>query len=126
MIDGTIDSISTQHTPLDTEAKELEFEYALPGIIGLETAYALLKTQLGDRIGDELLVKLLSQQPRQVLQKPAAHIAEGAAANIALVDPLEKWTYTKGRSRSHNSPFFGQELTGKVKGIVNRGIAEIF
>jgi dihydroorotase len=126
VIDGTIDTISTQHTPLDTEAKDLEFEYALPGIIGLETAYALLKTRLGDQIGDELLVRLLSQQPRQVLHKLPAHIAEGAVANISLVNPSTNWTYSRGKSRSKNSPFLGQELTGKVMGIVNRGQVVLF
>ncbi len=122
---GTIDIITSNHTPLDTEAKDLEFFYADFGVIGLETTFALLNTYLvDDGFSVENLITLLSQNPRKVLNLQIPEIVEGAPANITIFDPNASWTYNRKdiQSKSANSPFTGKTFKGKVLGVVHKGI----
>jgi dihydroorotase len=120
LADGTIDAIVSDHTPQDAESKNLEFDLAEFGIIGLETVFAALITH-NHELPLSLLIDRLTTRPRQILQLPTAHIAEGEPATLTLFDPAQSWTYTKTFSKSHNSPFLGQTLTGRVLGTVVKG-----
>jgi dihydroorotase len=117
--DGTIDFIYANHTPLDTEAKDLEFPYAEFGAIGLETAFALCRTYLKKELPLDRLIELLAIQPRQILGLPAVVVEEGAPVNFTLFHPDEKWTYEEKtiRSKSRNSPLIGKALLGRARGI---------
>jgi dihydroorotase len=116
--DGTIDAISSQHTPHEVEFKNVEFEVAEFGVIALQTAFS---TALKAGLDMELLVKKLSINPRAILDIEIAVIAEGKKANLALLDPDAEWVYTKenNQSKSYNSPFIGQNLKGKILLVTN-------
>jgi dihydroorotase len=111
--DGTIDAIVSQHTPHEIEFKDVEFEVAEYGIIGLQTAFSLA---IKAGLPVELIVEKFSINPRKILNIKVPVIAEGQKANFVLLDDSAEWEYTRieNRSKSYNSPFMGQNLTGKV------------
>ncbi|WPU96841.1 dihydroorotase [Mucilaginibacter sabulilitoris] len=111
--DGTIDAIVTQHTPHEVEFKDVEFEMAEYGIVGLQTALPLA---LRSGLTVELLVDKLAINPREILGVAVPVIAEGERANLVLFDVDTEWEYTgkSNRSKSVNSPFIGKKLKGKV------------
>jgi len=113
LIDGTIDAIVTQHTPHEVEFKNVEFEVAEYGIIGLQTALPLV---LKAGLDINLIVQKLAVGPREILNVDIPVIAEGEPANFVLFDADAEWEYTSknNRSKSYNSPFMGQNLKGKV------------
>lgn len=120
LADGTIDAIVSDHTPQDAESKNVEFDQAEFGIIGLETAVAAVLTHnRGLSLGQ--LVDRLTTRPRQILRLPAVYIAEGQPATLTLFDPTGSWTYGRTHSKSRNSPFFGQTFSGLVIGTVHQG-----
>ncbi len=120
LADGTIDAIVSDHTPQDAESKNLEFDMAEFGIIGLETVFAALMTH-NRALPLSVLVDRLSTRPRQILRLPALRLAEGEPAMLTLFDPTQSWTYDKTLSKSHNSPFLGKTLTGRVISTVVGG-----
>jgi len=111
--DGTIDAIVSQHTPHEIEYKDVEFEVAEYGIIGLQTAFSLA---LKAGLSVEVIVEKLAINPRKILNIAAAGIGEGQQANLVLLDADGEWEYTRAinQSKSYNSPFIGQNLKGKV------------
>lgn len=123
LADGTIDFICSNHTPWDSEAKNLEFPFAEFGMIGLETAFALCRTFLGHDLSIETLVQKWAIAPRQALGLPVPEIKPGARAELTVFDPESSWTFTENhiRSKSQNTPFVGQAFKGRVLGIVNNG-----
>jgi dihydroorotase len=118
--DGTIDAIVSDHRPEDREHKVVEYGRANFGIIGLETAFGVANTALKGRTTLRRLIERLTTGPRAVLGLPKQHIAEGSPADLTLFDPEVNWTCTEADlvSRSHNTPFLGQRLTGRPLGIV--------
>jgi dihydroorotase len=111
--DGTIDAIVSQHTPQEVEFKDVEFEVAEYGMIGLQTAFSLA---LKAGLDLSLIVQKLAVNPREILNIAVPVIDEGQPANMILLDPDAEWEYSKknNRSKSYNSPFLGQNLIGKV------------
>jgi dihydroorotase len=115
--DGTIDAIATDHAPHSILEKELEFDLAANGIIGLETAVPLTLALVRKGIIDlNKLVELLSVNPARILGRPGGSLARGAVADITVIDPDKVFVYTKKRvvSKSANSPFLNKRLQGKV------------
>lgn len=121
--DGTIDALVSAHMPHDSEAKKLEFDLADFGIINLETAFAVANTTLTDVLSVEQLVEKFTSGPRRILRLPEPRIAVGEAASLTLFNPNATWTPTAAatKSKSKNSPFFGQQLTGEVIGTIHMG-----
>ncbi len=123
--DGTIDVIATDHAPHSFDEKEVEFDAAPFGIVGLETAIGLSITHLviPNIITLQQLVEKLSINPRRILHLPVPSIREGEKANLTIIDPNLKWIVDTSRfkSKSKNSPFNGFELIGKAIGVVNNG-----
>jgi len=111
--DGTIDAIVSQHTPHEVEFKDVEFEVAEFGIIGLQTALSLA---LKAGLTTEMVVKKMAIAPRTILGVEVPVIAEGRKANLVVFDVDGQWTFTKQNnlSKSYNSPFINEQLTGKV------------
>lgn len=120
---GVLDAVSTDHKPQDIESKKCEFDLASFGMIGLETAYPLLRTLFSE----EELVRLISIQPRQLMGLEAPVVEEGYSVNFTLFDPNLKWTWTENQaaSKSKNSPLFGREFQGKSVGVL-RGKHSVF
>lgn len=118
LADGTIDCIATDHAPHSPLEKDCEFQSAAVGINGLETALAsLLGLVREGRISASRLVESLSSSPSRLLPDiEAGRLSVGGRADIAVVDPDLRWTVAKEalRSRSHNTPLLGKELTGAV------------
>ncbi|HEX2608445.1 MAG TPA: dihydroorotase [Flavisolibacter sp.] len=119
VLDGTIDCIATHHMPLDTDHKVVEFEYALPGMTGLETSYGIVRTCMPE-LSEERLAALFSTAARNLFDLQAVTIQEGQPASLTLFDPQATWKVPAGRSRSRNTPFTGIELKGKPIGIINK------
>jgi len=119
--DGTLDIICSDHTPEDIENKQCEFDHAAFGIVNLQTSFAASLTALNNKIELEELIKKITVNPRALLQIKQAEIKEGSSANITLFNPTGKTTLTKEAivSKSKNSPFIGEELTGEVYGVIN-------
>jgi dihydroorotase len=121
--DGTIDVISSDHSPEDIENKQREFDHAAFGIIGLQTAYAVANTVLKKVLSTEEIIEKISINPRKILNIPVPVIEENKPANLTLFNPELSWTLTESeiKSRSRNTPFIGKKFTGKALGIINKG-----
>jgi dihydroorotase len=123
LADGTIDAIATDHAPHTQEVKEAGFDEAPPGMLGLETAFALA-LRLGLPI--ERVLALLSWNPARIAGLTADHggpIAEGRPANLTVLDLEHTWTVDPERlaSRSRNTPYAAWELTGRARHTLLRG-----
>ncbi len=117
--DGTLDCIATDHAPHTNYEKDREFDSAPFGVIGLETALAVSLEVLvrQNRFSIPRVVDLLTRRPASIVGLRAGTLAVGAPADICLFDPKGRWTYDAkaGFSKSSNSPWHGQTLTGKVR-----------
>jgi dihydroorotase len=126
LADGTIDAIATDHAPHAVEDKETEFDRAAHGTIGLETALAVVLTEL---VAPGLLslpraLDALSRSPARLLGAGdhGGPLEAGRPANLVLFDPEERWTVEPPfESRSRNSAFVGRDLVGRVRYTVRRG-----
>ena len=119
VIDGTIDCIASHHLPQDWDSKVCEFEYAQPGMIGLETTFGVINNLFPD-MPLEQLTGLLSANARSIFFPSGNSIAEGQMADITLFDKTIDKTYTSFTSKSRNTPFLNKQLNGKVVGVINR------
>jgi dihydroorotase len=122
---GLVDCVATDHAPHATEEKDVPFEEAPFGVVGLETAFSVLYGRLvaPGELPLATLVTRMSAAPARIAGLDAPTVAKGRPADLCLVDPQAVWTVTPGtlHSRSHNSPWLGQELTGKVRLTVAAG-----
>ncbi|MEQ9403148.1 MAG: dihydroorotase [Cyclobacteriaceae bacterium] len=124
--DGTIDAISSGHRPLDQESKQLEFDLSDPGNTSMQTFFPSLLKVSG--IPLEVLIERITHGPRGVLGIGKTGLIEGSVAKIAILNKSENWILDKqsNLSKSNNSPFWGETLTGKVRATINRDKVTIF
>jgi len=122
IVNGTIDCIASHHLPQNWDNKTCEFEYAKAGMIGLETAFAVVNSVLPE-LSNNQLVKIFSTTARTIFNLPAIIIEEGADAELTLFSRNCTTILTKEniKSKSHNSPFVQKELKGKVIGTITKG-----
>ena len=115
--DGTIDAVATDHAPHSAVEKEVEFEQAAFGMIGLETAVPLVLALVrAGTLSPADFVARLSAGPARIFGLPGGSLADGAPADVTVVDPEAAWTCDGRalRSRSRNTPFSGRALRGRV------------
>jgi dihydroorotase len=116
--DGSVDAIATDHAPHHYDEKQVEYDRAPFGIVGLETAVPLALDRLvhAGRIRLSRMVELMAVNPARILNVPGGTLSEGAPADITIIAPdlKVKIEVAKLRSRSKNTPFDGWELRGSV------------
>lgn len=123
LADGTIDAIATDHAPHSSLEKDLEFDLAANGIIGLETSLPLsLKLVASGALSMPDLIRKMSKNPSRILNL-TREIRPGAIADLTLIDPNAKYRIQAEnfRSRSRNTPFDGWEATGRAVGTIVGG-----
>ncbi len=117
LADGTLDAVATDHAPHSTLEKEVEFDLAANGIIGLETSVPLTLALVREGLIDEKrFVELLSVNPAGILGVAGGSLATGVPADLTVIDPGLEFDYTQDTvvSRSRNSPFLGWHLQGRA------------
>jgi dihydroorotase len=127
--DGTIDAVASDHAPHTIEDKEREFDYAPFGVVGMESVFPMLFSELVIPGALDLmrLIELLTSGPSRVLGVPAADygagIITGARADLVLLDPESTWTLdARGfASKGRNCPFHGRKVTGRIRCTLKNG-----
>lgn len=114
--DGTIDMITSDHNPIDIEHKNVEYENAEFGTIGLESLFGILNTT----IETELIIESLTTKPKNIFGLESNCINEGEKANLTLFNPNNEAVFSKESilSTSKNSIFLNNKINGKVYGII--------
>jgi len=115
--DGTFDVIATDHAPHSVLEKELEFDQAANGIIGLETSLPLSLNLVREGVIDAMrLVELMSSAPARILRVQGGTLAVGSVADVTVIDPEREFIYTRDSilSKGKNSPFLDWKLRGKA------------
>lgn len=125
LVDGTLDCVATDHAPHAGNEKDAPFEDAPFGVTGLETAFSVLYTDLvvPGHLTLEMLVRRMSGDAAAVIDLPAPTLAEGAPANLAVLDLGARWTVGADgyRSKSTNNSFAGRELAGVTRMTIAGG-----
>ena len=122
LADGIIDVIVSDHNPQDIESKDLEFDLADNGMIGLESCFGVLNTALNQKVELDKIIKTLTINPRSILNLASVSIKEGVEANLTLFNPNKKEVFVESKitSLNKNSGFIGKELKGVVIAVINR------
>ena len=118
LLDGTIDAICSNHSPVDEDAKQLPFAEAEAGATGLELLLPLVLKWAGqEKIALSDAIAKVTVQPARILAVDAGHLTVGAAADICIFDPARYWKVEAAalKSQGKNTPFLGMELQGKVR-----------
>jgi dihydroorotase len=117
LADGTIDCIATDHAPHAAQEKDLEFDHAAFGMIGLETAFGLCMKLVDEGVLTlPALIGRLTFGAARIFGLKGGTLLRGAPADVVVLDPDVRWTVdaAAGRSKSRNTPFRGWELRGRV------------
>jgi dihydroorotase len=116
---GVIDTVVSDHRPLDVEEKDLEFDHAGFGTISLQTVFSAINSSFGENIQE--FVNSLSIKARHVIGLELSPIEVNFTVDATLFDTSTSWVFTKetNLSKSQNSPFFEKQFTGKVHGIIH-------
>jgi dihydroorotase len=129
LIAGDIDCVATDHAPHAAHEKALEFEVAPFGTTGLETALALVITELiaTDRLSWSVLVERMARAPRRVLGLDPVTLEVGATADLTIIDPTVRWEVGADgfASKASNSAFAGRVLTGRATDVYVGGYATL-
>ena len=115
LADGTLDAIATDHAPHSAVEKDLEFDAALNGIVGLETAFAVCMDLVrSGSLQERRLVEALTSGPARAFGLAAGTLGRGVPADVAVLDPAAERIVDPGllRSRSRNTPWKGKRLAG--------------
>ncbi|HZI85167.1 MAG TPA: dihydroorotase, partial [Casimicrobiaceae bacterium] len=118
LVDGTIDLICSDHTPVDDDAKQLPFAEAEAGATGLELLLPLtLKWAQEEQLPLSAALSCLTDAPARVLGLQSGHLGPGAEADVCVFDPEAHWRVEPSelRSQGKNTPFLGLELAGRVR-----------
>ena len=125
LLDGTIDCVATDHEPHVDYEKDVEFDQAPFGVIGLETALPICLETLvrGDAAELTDLIRFLSINPARIFGLDKGTLSMGADADVTVFDPSETWTVQPDEleSLSVNSPWLGEELKGRVTHVAVSG-----
>ena len=124
LTDGTIDAIATDHAPHSTIEKDVEFDYAAFGMIGLETALSLTLQLVDQGVLSPLeAVAKLTCNPANIIGVDLGRLTPGLPADITLFDPTQEYVVDvkQFRSKSRNSPFNGWQLRGKAVTVLRDG-----
>jgi dihydroorotase len=127
--DGTIDAVASDHAPHTSEDKEREFDYAPFGVVGMESVFPVLHSELvlPGHLGLMRLIELLTSGPARVLGVPASDygmgIVTGARADLVLLDVESAWTLDAREfaSKGRNCPFHGREVRGRINRTLKNG-----
>ena len=124
LVEGVIDCIVTDHAPHAEYEKAVEFAAAPNGVLGLETAFSIVSDLV--RTGEMTplqLMERMSTAPARIFGLDAGSLKEGKSADVVILDPEAAWTYepAEGFSKSRNSPWSGQNLTGVVEATFVKG-----
>ena len=121
LVDGTIDVVATDHAPHAAHEKDVPFEEAPRGIIGLETAAAVVNTAVG--LDPVEFFRRMSIAPAQIggLDAHGRWLEPGGDAHLVIFDPTAAWVPKDFESRAVNSPFLGRPLRGRVQATIYRG-----
>lgn len=124
LIDGTIDAVATGHAPQRPDTKERPFDQAPPGILGFETALAVLVDDV--KLDVETIVACMSRRPANIAglaHVVAARIESGSMANLTVIDPNKTWVCDPAKlaSRAGNTPFAGRTFTAKIRHTLLNG-----
>jgi dihydroorotase len=139
LCDGTIDAVATDHAPHAPEAKDVPFDQAPPGMLGLQSALPIAWSVLSSQLGPERVFALMSTQPAAIARLSATdhrvggHSAQGGpvevggVANLCVFDPSASTCVdpTRLASRSRNTPYAGRTFEGAVRHTVLRGEAVV-
>jgi dihydroorotase len=119
--DGVIDAIATDHAPHTPSEKDVPFEVAPRGVIGLETAFPVALAALDGNL--DLVFDRMSIAPAKIgkFETQGQTVTEGTPANLVLLDLDQSWVADEFASRSKNSPFLGQDLKGRVVATIVNG-----
>lgn len=120
--DGIIDVIVSDHNPQDIESKDLEFDLADNGMVGLESCFGVANAALSSKTSLESLVDTLTKNPRSILGLNEVVVKEGEEANLTIFNPGKKFVFEKSHivSSNKNSGFIGKELKGEVIAVINK------
>lgn len=118
LADGTVDMIATDHAPHSDDEKARGLKDSLMGVIGLESSFAVLYTELvlPGKISLERLIEAMSTAPAMRFGIPGGDIFDGAPANLAVIDLSREWTVkgAESASKGNSTPFEGKRVRGKV------------
>jgi dihydroorotase len=129
LLDGTIDAVCSDHTPVDDDEKLLPFAEASPGATGLELLLSLVlkwaEEQQGASTGNALALALakITHEPARMAGLPAGTLSVGASADIVIFDPQARWLVAPSAlaSQGKHTPFLGYELSGQVRATIVAG-----
>ena len=124
LADGTIDAIATDHAPHHLDEKDIEFNLAMNGIIGLETSLPLSLRLVSDGVLTlPVLVDKMSCAPAKILGLDRGSLKPGSVADITVLDPDQEWTVEAATlaSKSKNTPFLGWDMKGKAAHTILAG-----
>lgn len=131
ILDGTVDAVCSDHTPVDDDEKLLPFAEASPGATGLELLLSLMLKWVAEQGKDEQMsgkalstaVAKITSDPARMAGLPAGTLAQGASADVVLFDPDARWTVNAAAlaSQGKHTPFLGYELAGQVKATIVAG-----
>ena len=122
--DGTIDAIATDHAPHHLDEKDVEFNLAMNGIVGLETSLPLsLKLVEDDVLTLNQLIDAMSCKPSNILGLQRGTLVSGSVADITVIDPRAEWVVEADQlaSKSKNSPWLGQKMKGAAAATIVNG-----
>jgi len=125
--DGTIDAIATDHAPHHFDEKNIEFDLAPFGVIGLETAFSVCYDRLVRRRVIDLprLIELMSSGPARAFNLPGGTLRPGSPADVTLLNLDERFQVTNTfQSKASNSPFIGETLQGRVVATIVGGVLQ--